>query len=326
MLHRNLPLKAASLLLAIFLWFWVLLNVENPILEVPVEVQVVAEGVGQTLDLGRELPEVQVRVRALKRAMDEVRGSLEAYVSCQELPAGNHLLPVKVRAPDDVTVVSVRSAEIPVILEEVVSQARSVEVELTGDPPPGYELGGYRVSPKRIEVSGPRSRVERAARVRATMDLSNATSDVAVALPVRALDSGGGPVDGLTLSPPRANVQVSLKLVVAPRTVPVVVTTSGQLSPGLMVTSVQVEPSLVTILGPAARVQEVTRIETEPLPLTRVRGSFSRTLALLVPDGVTLMGDPGVKVMVKVEKEAPAPPAPESPEEPATEEPPASGE
>ena len=44
MLHRNLPLKAASILLAIFLWFWVMLNEENPITQKTVELRVTPQG------------------------------------------------------------------------------------------------------------------------------------------------------------------------------------------------------------------------------------------------------------------------------------------
>jgi YbbR domain-containing protein len=321
MLHRNLPLKAASLLLAIFLWFWVLLNVKNPILETRVKVGVIAEGLGGGAAPGRKLPTVEVRVRGLRQEMEGANRALHAFVSCRGLSPGEHRLEVKVRAPENVTVVGVRPPQIPVVLEEVVSESKPIETKAVEEPPPGYELGGWSVSRKTVTVSGPRSLVDRTASARVTIDLSSTVPDVPRALPVRALDSAGSPVGGLTLSPSTVNVRVSMKLVVSPRTVPVVVKTSGELPPGFEIAAVQVRPALATVLVPASRVHEVVLIETEELRLTGVRGSFVRTLALVLPDGVNLLTNSAVRVAVEVRKTETetADPSPASDEQPSEE-------
>jgi YbbR domain-containing protein len=320
MLHRNLPLKAASLLLAIFVWFWVLLNVKNPIRENRVRVEVVAEGVGGGAALGRKLRAVEVRVRGLRREMEDVDRALRAFVSCRGLSPGTHQLEVKVRAPENVTVAGVRPAQISVVLEEVVSESRPVETNFLEDPPSGYELGAWTVDPRTVDVSGPRSLVDRTARARVTVDLSDTLDNVPRALPVRALDSAGSPVEGLTLSPPRVNVRVDMNMVVSPRTVPVVVKTRGELPVGFGIAAVQVRPALATVLVPASLVNEVALIETEELRLTGARASFSTTLALVPPEGVNVLHDSEVRVTVEVRKikTADLPPASEEqpPEEP----------
>src|SRR4030042_1335772 len=105
MLHRNLPLKAAAVLLAIFLWFWVMLNEENPILEVPVHKPVVAKDLKLGLALQRELPDAEVRLRGLKGDMADIEEGGEAFVSCRGVGAGSYRLGGQGRAPEDVTVV-----------------------------------------------------------------------------------------------------------------------------------------------------------------------------------------------------------------------------
>jgi YbbR domain-containing protein len=196
-----------------------------------------------------------------------------------------------------------------------------------GDPREGYELAGWIVSPKTVEVTGPRSLVDRTKRARAAMDLMGVFPDVAVAVDARALDSGGSPVEGVMLTPPKVNVQVRMTLAVVPRTVPVFLRTSGTLAPGLEITSVRVEPSLVTILGAANRVEEVDYVETSELPLRAVQRSFMRELSLVVPNGVTLLTDPMVMVSAKVKQVEPpeqppaAPPAAAAPERERPEEP-----
>jgi len=316
MLHRNLPLKAASVLLAIFLWFWVLLNEENPIIEVPVKTAVTTIGLAPGLALQRSLPNVEVRVRGLKQDVAEVNRSIEAFVSCRDLGAGGYRLAVQVTRPENVTVTTVRPAEVPVVLEEVVSESRTVELRLVGEPPAGYELVGAEQRPQVVRLSGPRSRVDRAARVLVTMDLGRAVPEVPVSLPVRPVDSAGNSVERVNPSPPRINVLVTMKLVVSSRTVPVVVRTRGAPAGDVQISSVRVDPAMVTIMGPASRVQEVGQIETEELSLANLRESFTRTVRLIVPEDVNLLTESSVKVSVTVEQAASASPAPGEPAQP----------
>jgi YbbR domain-containing protein len=315
MLHRNLPLKAASVLFAIFLWFWVLLNVEDPILEFPLKVSAVAEGVSEGLTLGRPLRKVDVRVRGLSKEMDETNNGLQAYVSCRNLAPGEYQLPVQVRSPQNMTVVSVRPAQNTLVLEEVVEKSLPTEVDLTGEPALGYEFKDYRVRPTAIKITGARSQVERAAQARVTMDMTGVMPDVWMSVPARALDSSGSPVEDVTLTPPRVSVSLRMNLAVVPRPVPVVVKTIGGAPSGLRVASIRVEPAVVTILGGANRVEEITHVETADLRLSNAQGSFSRSLPIMVPDGVNLLTDPEVTVYVAIEVVAPEaePPADEEP-------------
>ena len=305
MLHRNLPLKAAALLLAIFLWFWVLLNEHNPIVEVPVEVVVTAEDVKAGLALQQSLPPVEVRLRGLQQDTDDIGSEVEAFVSCLGMGPERRSLRVEVRAPSNVTVTSVRPPELLVLLEEVIGESRPVELRLVGEVPPGYELLEAEVSPEVVRVSGPRSQVERAGRVVVTMDLVQAVHQVPVSRPIYAVDSSGTAVGSVNLSPARANVTITMNSLVASRTVPVVVNTHGAPLAGQRIVSIQVEPAMVTLFGPAHRIQEVAELQTEDLVLSDMSSSFTRSLLLRVPEGMNLLGDSSVTVTVAIEAGAP---------------------
>ncbi len=305
MLHRNLPLKAASVLLAIFLWFWVIINERNPILDVPVSAPIVATDIQPGLALQGTLPEAELRLRGLKRDMEDIRDAVGATVSCRGLGEGSHRLMVDPQAPPNVTVVSVDPHRVSVVLEGIVSAPRPVELHRTGDPPVGYELLDLTYSPRTVEVSGSRSRVDRVSRVLATLDLARVVPGVPVSLSARPLDSSGERVDGISISPGQITANAEMQLVVASKTVPVVVRTQGSLSANLKLVSVAVEPPMVTVLLPASRVDQVTHIDTEQLPLSAVRASFTRSLRLAVPEGVNLMSDPEVRVSVTVAHASP---------------------
>lgn len=301
MLHRNLALKGAALGLAIFLWFWVLLNERSPFVPVPVSTQIRADAVEPGLALNQALPIAKVDVSALKRESSDIGRRVTAFVSCRGLDEGTHTLPVHVRVPENVTIKNVRPGEVAVSLERVVSEARRVELHLTGEPPAGYELIGADSSPEVVRLSGPRGRVDQATHVLATVDLGRALPEVPLSITVVPVDSSGDRVPGLNCDPERVNVAVQMKLVIASRTVPVTVKGEGSLPPDLRLVSVKVEPSMVTIVGPATQVQRISHVETTPLALTRVSRSFRQELMLAVPEGVSLLGERTVRVTIAVE-------------------------
>jgi YbbR domain-containing protein len=318
MLHRNLPLKAAAFGLAVFLWFWVLLNERTPIVEMPVRVGITTEGVRDDLALRGPLPAAEVRVRGLKRDLDGNIGEwVDAFVGCRNCGPGQHRLPVQVRVPERISIVSVKPAQVFVVLEPVISESKPVDLTLTGELPAGSELMGTEVSPQIVQVSGARSQVEGVAQVEALMDLGRAVADVPVSLPVRAVDSAGAEVKGLTLNPPRVNVRVTTKSLVSSRTVPVLVRTGGALPTNLRIASVRVEPPMVTVVGPATLTAQADYVATVDLSLTGARQSFTRKLALVVPEGLNVLGDPHVTVTVAVEREMPVAGQPEESSEEA---------
>jgi len=304
MLHRNLALKGAALGLAVFLWFWVLLSERSPFAPMSVSTQIRAEAVEPGLGLNQSLPVAKVDVSVLKRESSDIDRRVTAFVSCRGLGEGTHALPVRVRVPENVTIKGVHPEEVEVPLERVVSEVRSVELRLTGEPPAGYELVGADSSPEVVRLSGTRSRVDQATHAFVTVDLGRALPEVPLSIPVLPVDSSGDRVPGLNCDPERVNVSVQMKLVIASRTVPVKVKGEGSLAFGLRLVSVKVEPSMVTIVGPATRVQRISHIETAPLPLTRVTRSFRQELMLEVPEGVSLLGERSVRVTVAVESGA----------------------
>ncbi len=305
MLHRNLPLKAAALALALFLWFWVLFTQRTLIVETTVRVSVTARDIGSDLVLERALPAVQVRLRGMKEDLGAGPPQVEVSVSCAGLPAGRHVLPVEVTVPENATLAEVKPPRVEVIIEPVVSEAKPVELKLAGALPPGYELSGAEADPKFAQVSGPRSRVNRVTRLVAAVDLSRANPALPAAVAIQAVDRVGTKVDGLTVTPGRAEVTLQVKQALATRTVPVVVRPKGAPAPGYRVASVQVEPAVVTVSGPADRLGRLSQVETGEMQLEGLRAQVTRQLALALPPGVKALGPSTVTVTVQVERKPP---------------------
>ncbi len=301
MLYRNFPLKAVSLLLAIFLWVWVLLTEQNPIVEQTFsKIKVVPEGIQPNLTIAGELPTVDVRVKGLKQDLQDLRETIQAFVSCRNLKAGSYHLEVQIRAPSDLTVVGKQPSELSVVIEDIVSENRTAEAKLVGEPPVGYELLGALISPKIIQVSGSRTQVDRASRVMVTVDLQRIIPGVAISMPARAVDSNGSVVQGITLTPPRVNIVADLKPIVASKVLPVFIRTKGMLPDRISLVSLKVDPPMVTAVLPASNITEVTRVETKEVDLGNARTSFTRKVGLIVPEGVSLLSDSEVTVSIRL--------------------------
>jgi len=255
-----------------------------------------------------------VTLRGLEQDMADLRSNVRASVSCRELGAGRRNLSVRVQAPEDIAIVSVRPASVPVVLETIVSESKPVEVKLVGEPIGGFEVNRADCSPQQVQVSGARSRVDRTAHVVATADLARMVPGVAVSVAAHALDGSGAPVDGVSLTPARVSVTAVTERVVVARTLPVVPRTRGSLPSGLRLASVQVDPPMVTLVLPAARADAVTAIETEELDLSAVRGNTSRTVKLVAPAGASLVDDAQVRVTLRVEPIPPPQPAGATPD------------
>ena len=118
MVHRNLPLKAASLVLAVFLWFWVMLNEENPITNKMVELRLTVHGVAAGLAARPQARRVRASLRGLEQDMDDLQNRALASVSCRGLGEGRHRLAVRVQPPADVSVIAVRPASVVVVMEK----------------------------------------------------------------------------------------------------------------------------------------------------------------------------------------------------------------
>jgi YbbR domain-containing protein len=298
MLHRNLPLKAASLLLAIFLWFWVMLNEKNPLTERVVQAAVTATDVAKGLAAQQTPSRVEIKVRGLQQDMISIDSAIKASVSCRGLGVGTYDLQVDVQAPRDVTVLSIRPAIVSITLEETRTALFPVELDQAGDP--GDQVIGLSYSPHSASVSGAIGQVGRTAHVRALVDLAAIKAGASLEVSARAVDENGDDVAHVSVDPPKVTVTAGPRSIVVSKTVPVVVKTRGALPANLKLVAIQVDPSAVSFTAVADHVEPIGMIDTEELQLSAIHGSTTQTLRLIVPEGLQLVGDGKARVLVTV--------------------------
>jgi YbbR domain-containing protein len=158
---QNLPLKVASLGLAVLLWFVIAGERTSEMgLQIPVELQNFPRDLELT---GDPVDTVEVRLRASPGVMKQLGpAEISAQVDLQGAVEGErivHLTAESIRVPFGVTVVRITPAILNLNFERTLQKQVPVRPRILGRPAPGHEVEEILSEPAEIRIAGPKSRV-----------------------------------------------------------------------------------------------------------------------------------------------------------------------
>jgi len=121
-------------------------------------------------------------------------------------------------------------------------------------------------------------------------------------LTLRVLDAGGLAVSGLTVNPESAQVSIPITQQGGYRDIAVKVNVRGQVAGGYRLTNVSVFPPVLTVYSqnPALVNDLPGYIETEPLNLNGASDDVETRLPLVLPEGISIVGEQTVRVQVGI--------------------------
>ena len=149
------------------------------------------------------------------------------------------------------------------------------------------------LDPKVTTISGPATLVAEVDHVEAPLDISDARDTVSSTVTLQALDKAGDVLSGLTIDPPQVDLQQAIGQAGGYREVAVKVDTVGQVASGFRVTSISVNPPVVTLFSTDNQIVAGLPgyVATQPLNLTGAEGDLVTRLALDLPQGVIVVGE-----------------------------------
>ncbi len=304
-IRENYQLAIISLLLALVLWFFVG-NDQTLSRQGTFPVQIPVELVNKPAYLELYPPgsiePVTVRISAPEDSWSRLRpNSFRAVADLRNAREGVQQVPVQVTSSDpSVRILQVIPAAVTVRLEPMRQETFAVRVELEGTPPVGYINRSPRVSPETVAVKGADPLVRQVRSAVAVVRLESARSTIVQNLPVRLLDAQGNPVSGLTVEPELVTVEVPIEQVLVQRQVSVIASVTGDPAPGYWVQSIMVDPAIVTVVGTKEAVENINNLRTEPIPVDGLTSTQVRNARLILPDGVTVLGQPTVSVRLAI--------------------------
>ena len=271
----------------------------------PIAVQVVGQDPG--LVINSAVPkEVRVTLRAPRSVWDQLTAhpdSIRAVLDLSGLSAGKHALDIQIQVDlRPVRIVTVSPASVVLELEPLITRTFPIELNLSGQPAVGYQVGDPTFDPAEVTVAGPQSLVERIARVRVPVNIDSVRESIDQSIPVEALDQNDQAVTGISIHPDSAHVTLPVSRQGGFRDMAVKVIVRGQLASGYRLDSISVFPPVVTIYSSDAALVNALPgvVETQPLDLQDAKDNLTTRLQLKLPAGVSVVGEQTVLIQAGI--------------------------
>ncbi|MBN1439833.1 MAG: hypothetical protein JW929_10525 [Anaerolineales bacterium] len=302
--------NAFSFLLALILALAVWANAvstadpnETRTLTAPLAVEIVGLQPGLVAQ-GYEAAVVQVTIQAPRSIWDQlVPENLHARVDLSGKAEGQYVVPVEIQTDvDPVRVERVEPNSVEIVIDRLAARTLSVRVQLAGNLAPGFQAGTPALSPVSVQVSGPESLVDRIAEVVATVDMEGVRNPTDQSVELVPLDTEGNVVAGVSIEPPAVSVSVPVQQLGGYRDLVVKVPLVGTVKSGYRLTGLTIDPQVVTLYSDDP---DVIRnlpgyVETEPLDIDGASADIVRSLSLVLPAGVQVVGNPRIIVQVNI--------------------------
>jgi len=305
-LISNLGLILLSLILAVLVWA-AAVEQGNPTIErrfpsaIPVTVTGVPEGM---IAYGETELQVHVTLRAPTSVWNNLQQKdLRAVVDLSGLDAGAHQVPIDVQVDQGPVMergVEPRTAAIT--LEPRGENRVPVHIRIEGNTALGYTARPAVVSPVTATVSGPTSLVAQVANATATVSVEGKRADVEGEFELRPRDAEGEAMPHITVSPATVSIRVPIEQLSGFRDLAITAVLEGQVAPGYRISSVTVDPPVVTAYGKPEVIAEIPGyLQTAPMDVEGETSDKEVRLPLQPPEGVSLlMEEPVVTVRVDI--------------------------
>ncbi len=185
-------------------------------------------------------------------------------------------------------------------LDRLISQPDIPVKVVHGPVPDGLTLGTTVVKPATVTVSGAASIVAKVDAVRADVVIQSTGIDVNENVQLVPVDKLGNALSPLDVTPPTAQVVIPVFSDQQSRTLPVNPIITGTPAAGFEIESVTVDPAVALVAGDADQLAQLTRVDTDPIPMTGVSADETVEVGLALPTGVVAVGDETIRVSIKL--------------------------
>jgi YbbR domain-containing protein len=308
-LATNLRTFLLAFVLALVVWVTAVTAAnpdETQVYPQPVSIEFIGQDPSLVMTGGAVPQQVEITMRAPQSVWQTLLSNdttIRAIVDLTGLGSGTHTVSVQTQVGiRPVRIISVTPASFELSLEPQVIRSQAINLALSGTPAIGYQAGSAVLTPSEVVITGAESLVSRIVHIQASLDLTDARQNISTSIPLQALDINGTAVTGVSVLP--ANVKVSLPVIQQGgyRDLAVKVMTVGNPASGYSLTSVAAFPPIVTVYSAnSVTIDSMPGyVETSSLDLSGVQADIEKQLGIILPPGVTLIGDQNVMVKVGI--------------------------
>lgn len=291
-IFHNWGLKLASLVLAFVLWFLVA-QVGDPqdvtyFSNIPVKLvnTSLLENENKVYEILDGSDQVRVTVRAPRSVIKELRSSdILAEADVSKLTDINTIaISFSVQNLNSDSIQSIKGDHdvVKLTVEEKLSKWIRIQYRTTGEVAEGYMVASATSDQNMIEVTGPKSVIEKVNYAAVTVDVTGATTRMTLNAETELFDKDGEKVESTGIRKNADYVLMSVE-VLAVKEVPIELRVMGVPADGYLATGeVKCEPSTVKIAGSAMMLSNISKIviPEEALNITGESSTMETTITL----------------------------------------------
>jgi YbbR domain-containing protein len=304
----NIRSITLAFILAVVVWISAVTGSDpdvEKIFPTPISIEIIGQD-PSLVPVGNIANSVNLTLKAPQSVLDGLVSNPElirVFADLSGLDAGTHQVPLQVQInARPVKVVEVDPLFLDLSLEPLVSRTIKVELSVNGEPAVGYQLGRPVLEPSEVVVSGPQSLVDQIVEVQTQVNVSNARQNVDGLAQLTPINTRKQTVGGVNLNPDTVQVLIPVTQQGGYRDLAVKVVVTGQVANGYRLTNISVTPPVITAYSadPNLVIALPGFVETQPLDLNNAEQNIETRLGLVLPEGVSLVGEQSVLVQAAV--------------------------
>ena len=316
---NNLGLKILALFVSVGLWI-IAININDPVSENTYTVNVTLQNSGVLSSAGKYFEvkdnsdRIKVVVRGTRTALSQFnQADIVATADMSKITEDN-LVPIELsttKQSDKIEGIRSESQYVKLALEDVRRLQMPIEVKVLNDPADGYILGATQTSQNVVILSGPESIINQVESAAVEIDVSGATTDVKISLPIHLYSEEDDIIDtskvNMSVQEISTTASILQKAVVPLIAIPQGTPTQRYVLNGI----IEGLPTEITIAGKSNIVSKIPYIDiSESLDVNDIYQDTSYEINIndYLPDGVSLVGTVGnngiLDISVGVDKES----------------------
>lgn len=273
-LFNNLLLKVLSVIAAILLWL-VVVNINDAVssksfknIKVSTINMDAITSQGQTVRVDEDTDSVDIVVYARRSVLDKLKASdFVATADMQKDLRFDSMVKIEVAYTGDYNIdrIEQRRENVLVHIEEEVTEQFKVSVGSIGSPSDGLALGSMVPEQSLVEITGPKSVVERIKRVEANVNIVGITGTQIRTCKLELKDGDGDPIDGTYLEYVGKDAEFEVKVTILNKKLVGISFDVSKAAPeGYGLSSITYKPETVNIAGQKSQISGIYNLNIPP--------------------------------------------------------------
>lgn len=298
---ENWSAKMLCVIAALSLWLFVS-STQNKIAKFPGSISIESINVPTNLVVVTDVKQVNIKLIADPTVWAKLSPeSFAATVDLASMKQGTHQLPVNITCSvNGVQIVEQDPTYIFVTLEPVITKDVSVLKRVDGSAADGMVPGSIVFSPAQVQIRGAESEIKNVNEVVATIMLNGESTDFSRVVKPTVYDDKGQELSNVDIIPSQIESSISIVRGSNVKTVGVEVNIKGTVKDNYYISGITTAPGAVNITGVRDAVANTASIKTAIVDVSGTSQAVTKEVALVLPDGVTLLSGSTNTVQVTV--------------------------